>query len=43
MSLPTIEPIKDEDLADFCQFLNKNLSQQHTPEDWARAYAGLGH
>ena len=38
MSQPSIEPIKDEDLPDFCQFLNKNLSQQHTPEAWARAF-----
>lgn len=38
MSLLAIEPIRDEDLAEFCQFLNKNLSQQHTPEDWAKAF-----
>ena len=38
MNQPDIEQIRDEDLAEFCQFLNKNLSQQHTPENWAKAF-----
>lgn len=38
MSLPSIEPIRDEDLNEFCVFLNANLSQRHTTENWAKAF-----
>ena len=35
MSKPSVEPIKDEELLDFCRFLTENLSQERSPEDWA--------
>ena len=38
MSKPIVEPIKDEELLDFCRFLTKNLSQERSPEDWAEAF-----
>ena len=38
MSKPSVEPIKDEELLDFCRFLNKNLSQERSAEDWAEAF-----
>jgi len=38
MSQPTIEPIQDSDLLDFCRFLNKNLSYARTADDWANAF-----
>jgi hypothetical protein len=38
MSLPTIEPIKDEDLPGFCTFLSQNLSRERSPEAWAKAF-----
>jgi len=39
MSQPELEPIRDEDLAEFCQFLVENLSRQRTAEEWARAFS----
>jgi len=38
MSKPSIEPIKDEQLLDFCRFLTENLSQERSAEDWAEAF-----
>jgi hypothetical protein len=38
MNQPTLEPIRDSDLTDFCQFLVENLSQQRTADEWARAF-----
>jgi hypothetical protein len=38
MNQPTLEPIRDPDLNDFCQFLVENLSQQRTAKEWARAF-----
>ena len=38
MSQPTIEPIKDRDLLDFCSFLTRNLSNVRTADDWASAF-----
>ena len=38
MALPTIEPIRDEDLLDFCRFLTQHLSAERSPEDWAQAF-----
>jgi hypothetical protein len=34
----SVEPIKDEELLEFCRFLNKNLSQERPPEKWAEAF-----
>jgi hypothetical protein len=39
MSLPTLEPIRDEDVPGFCQFLHDNLSRDRSPEAWAQAFA----
>jgi hypothetical protein len=38
MNQPTLEPITDSDLTDFCQFLVENLSRQRTAEEWASAF-----
>jgi len=38
MSKPSVEPIKNEELLDFCRFLTENLSQERSPEDWAEAF-----
>jgi len=38
MSKPSVEPIKDEELLNFCRFLTENLSQERTPEAWAEAF-----
>ena len=38
MSLPTVEPIRDEDLPGFCRFLSENLSRERSPEEWAKAF-----
>ena len=38
MKQTTLEPIRDSDLTDFCQFLVENLSQQRTADEWARAF-----
>jgi hypothetical protein len=38
MSKPTVEPIGDEQLLDFCRFLNENLSHERSAEDWAEAF-----
>ena len=38
MSKPSVEPIKDEELLDFCRFLTEHLSQERSPEDWAEAF-----
>jgi len=38
MALPTIEPIRDEDLLDFCRFLTQHLSADRSPEAWAQAF-----
>jgi len=38
MSLPTIAPIRDEDLPEFCRFLCEHLSRQRSPEAWAKAF-----
>jgi hypothetical protein len=38
MSLPRLEPIRDEDLPEFCRFLTENLCAERTPEEWARAF-----
>ena len=38
MALPTLEPIRDDDLLDFCRFLTQHLSAERSPEDWAQAF-----
>ena len=38
MSLPTVEPIRNEDLPGFCTFLSVNLSRERSPEEWAKAF-----
>ena len=37
-SLPTLEPILDSDLPQFCQFLNEHLSSERSAEQWAQAF-----
>ena len=38
MNLPTLEPIRDEDLPAFCRFLTENLSGERSAETWADAF-----
>jgi hypothetical protein len=38
MNKPSVEPIKDEELLDFCRFLTENLSRERSPENWAEAF-----
>ena len=38
MSLPALEPIRDEDVLDFCRFLTEHLSGERTAEQWAQAF-----
>ncbi len=38
MGLPTLEPIRDEDLPGFCEFLTANLSRERSAAAWADAF-----
>ncbi len=38
MALPSLQPIRDEDLPEFCRFLTEHLSNERTPEAWAEAF-----
>jgi hypothetical protein len=38
MTLPIVEPIRNEDLAGFCTFLSENLSRERSAEEWAKAF-----
>jgi hypothetical protein len=38
MALPSLHPIRDEDLSEFCRFLTEHLSTERTPEAWAQAF-----
>jgi len=38
MALPKLEPIRDQDLPEFCAFLHRHLSPNHPPEVWAEAF-----
>ena len=38
MVLPTLEPIRDDDLPEFCQFLTEHLSAGRSAEQWAQAF-----
>ena len=38
MSFPTVEPIRDEDLPEFCRFLCEHMGSGRSPEEWASAF-----
>ena len=38
MAPPSLHPIRDEDLPEFCTFLNQHLSAERSPEAWAQAF-----
>lgn len=38
MALPSLHPIHDDDLPEFCRFLTEHLSAERTPEAWAQAF-----
>jgi len=38
MAPPSLHPIRDEDLPEFCRFLTEHLSAERTPEAWAQAF-----
>ena len=38
MTLPTVEPIRDEDLPRFCTFLSENLSRDRSAAEWTKAF-----
>ena len=38
MALPTLEPLRDDDLPAFCQFLTEHLSAGRSAEQWAQAF-----
>lgn len=38
MALPKLEPVRDEDLPEFCAFLHEHLSPSHPAEVWADAF-----
>jgi hypothetical protein len=38
MALPTLEPIRDDDLPAFCQFLTEHLGAGRSAEEWAKAF-----
>lgn len=38
MALPKLEPIRDEDLPEFCAFLHANLNPSHPVDVWANAF-----
>jgi hypothetical protein len=38
MNLPTLEPIRDEDLPEFCRFLTENLNRERSATAWAEAF-----
>ena len=38
MTLPTVEPIRDEDLSRFCTFLSENLSRDRSAAEWTKAF-----
>jgi hypothetical protein len=38
MASPSLHPIRDEDLPEFCRFLTENLSNERSPEAWAQAF-----
>jgi hypothetical protein len=38
MSLPSILPLEDEHLREYCEFLHENMAQSHRVEDWVQAF-----
>lgn len=38
MALPTLHPIHNDDLPEFCRFLTEHLSGERSPQDWAQAF-----
>jgi len=38
MAPPSLHPLRDEDLPEFCRFLTEHLSSERTPEAWAQAF-----
>lgn len=38
MNLPTLEPIRDADLPEFCRFLTENLHRERSAAAWAEAF-----
>jgi len=38
MTLPTVEPIRDEDLPRFCTFLSEHLSRDRSAAEWTKAF-----
>ena len=38
MGAPTIEPIRDEDVSEFCGFLTENLNRERSADAWAGAF-----
>lgn len=38
MNLPTLEPIRDVDLPEFCRFLSENLHRERSAAAWAEAF-----
>jgi hypothetical protein len=38
MAQPSLHPIRDADLPEFCAFLTEHLSAERTPEAWAQAF-----
>ena len=38
MAPPSLHPIRDEDLPEFCRFLTEHLSAERTPAAWAQAF-----
>ncbi|MBI3154360.1 MAG: hypothetical protein HYZ20_03030 [Burkholderiales bacterium] len=38
MALPTLHPIHDDDLPEFCRFLTEHLSAERSAQDWAQAF-----
>lgn len=38
MALPSLHPIRDEDLPEFCGFLTRHLSGERSPQAWAQAF-----
>lgn len=38
MALPSLHPIRDDDLPEFCEFLTRHLSAERTAQAWAQAF-----
>src|SRR5215471_7749074 len=38
MAAPTLEPIGNDDVPEFCRFLTEHLSAERSAEEWAQAF-----